>query len=64
MTVHANPFRQAVPSESPFCHRMVFAMRDYGFLVKIVVTHRRWVSYKLATTASYKPIGFTVGAPI
>ena len=61
--VHANPARQAVPSESPFCHGMVFAVRDYGLLVKIILTCKGSNPYKPAFMASYKHIGFTVGAP-
>jgi len=63
MTVHGNPAIQAIPSESPFCHGMVFAVRDYGFLVKNSLDTQEVSSYKLATMASYKPIRFTVGAP-
>ena len=62
--VYAKPARQAVPGESPFCSGIVCPLRDNGFPVRIVLTHRRCVVYKLASTASPEPFGFTEGAPM
>ena len=62
--VYAKPARQAVPGESPFCSGIVCPLRDNGFPVRIVLTHRRCVVYKLASTASPEPFGFTEGTPV
>ena len=65
------PLRPVTPTSRyrpfPASHRSLLAwhlpLRNQGFPVRIVLTHKKVGDYKTLLTATYEPIGFTEGAP-
>jgi hypothetical protein len=60
---HPNLSLQAVPGESPFSSGMAFAVAQLRVSRKNCLDSQRMRAYTAVPTATYKPIGFTEGAP-